>query len=209
MAAPAKSTPKDALTVSAILEDMGVAEFDPRLVNAMLEFTYKLTVDTLDAAAVYSTHAGKRNIDVDDIKIAVQTELDHTLTNPPPRDLLLDVAKHKNSIPLPLIKPIGAPILPPDRYCLMSSNFMLSKRSAKRPTFQQTIKPAKVNGPTGVTTLVSGNKMSNMFSSSVIRCKPPTVNMPVTTMSSMSGAAQSSADSLMRKRPREDDDFDS
>lgn len=46
--------------------------------------------------------------------------------------LLLDVAKHKNAIPLPLIKPIGAPILPPDRYCLMSSNFMLSKRSAKR-----------------------------------------------------------------------------
>ena len=40
MAAPAKSTPKDALTVSAILEDMGVSDFDPRLVNAMLEFTY-------------------------------------------------------------------------------------------------------------------------------------------------------------------------
>lgn len=208
MAAPAKSTPKDALTVSAILEDMGVADFDPRLVNAMLEFTYKLTVDTLDAAAVYSTHAGKRNIDVDDIKIAVQTELDHTLTNPPPRDLLLDVAKHKNSIPLPLIKPIGAPILPPDRYCLMSSNFMLSKRSAKRPTFQQTAKPGRVNGPTGGT-MVSGNKVSNMFSSSVIRCKPPTVNMPITTVSSMSGAAQSLTDGMTRKRPREDDDFDS
>ena len=47
----------------------------------------ELTADTLDGAAVYSMHAGKRNIDVDDIKIAVQTELDHSLTNPPPRDV--------------------------------------------------------------------------------------------------------------------------
>lgn len=43
--------------------------------------------DTIDTAMVYSAHAGKKNIDVDDIKIAVQTQLDHTLTNPPPRDV--------------------------------------------------------------------------------------------------------------------------
>ena len=41
MAAPAKSTPKDAQVMAAILKDMGVNEYEPRLVNQMLEFTYR------------------------------------------------------------------------------------------------------------------------------------------------------------------------
>ena len=40
MAAPAKSTPKDAQVMMAILKDMGVTEYEPRVVNQMLEFTY-------------------------------------------------------------------------------------------------------------------------------------------------------------------------
>jgi len=43
------------------------------------------------------------------------------------------------------------------------------------------------------------NNMKNVFA----------VNMPISTLSSISGAAQSSIDAMTRKRPREDDDFDS
>jgi Transcription initiation factor IID, 31kD subunit len=39
--------------------------------------------------------------------------------------LLMDVARHKNSIPLPLIKPFSGPKLPPDRYCLTAANYRL------------------------------------------------------------------------------------
>ena len=38
--AVAKSSPKDAQVMTAILKDMGVNEFEPRLINQMLEFTY-------------------------------------------------------------------------------------------------------------------------------------------------------------------------
>lgn len=206
MTSAAKSSPKDAQTIAAILEDMGITEYEPRLINQLLEFTYKYVTDTIDTAMVYSAHAGKKNIDVDDIKIAVQTQLDHTLTNPPPRDLLLDVAKHKNSIPLPLIKPIGAPILPPDRYCLTSTNFKLTKRPPKWTSLTQA-KPVKPNGPPNIGALVSGPKMSTVFPT-VIRCKPPG-SFPMVNTSSISAVAQASADALSRKRPRDDDDFDS
>ncbi len=40
MAVPAKSTPKDAQVMQTILKDMGVTEYEPRVINQMLEFTY-------------------------------------------------------------------------------------------------------------------------------------------------------------------------
>ena len=47
------------------------------------------TSDILDDAKAFSTHAGKKSIDVEDTKLAVQLKLDKSYTNPPPRELLL------------------------------------------------------------------------------------------------------------------------
>jgi len=47
------------------------------------------TTDILDDAKLYSNYAGKKIIDVDDTKLAVQLKLDKSYTNPPPRELLL------------------------------------------------------------------------------------------------------------------------
>ena len=38
---PAKSTPKDALVMGAILKEMGISEYEPRVINQMLEYTYR------------------------------------------------------------------------------------------------------------------------------------------------------------------------
>lgn len=125
MAAPPKSSPKDAQVMSAILKDMGVLESEPRLINQMLEFTYRYVTDVLDDAKVYSNHANRKTVDTDDIKLAVQIKTDHSFTTPPPKDLLLEVARQKNSQPLPLVKPYSGPRLPPDRYCLTQPNYKL------------------------------------------------------------------------------------
>jgi hypothetical protein len=37
----ARSTPKDALVMAAILREMGISDYEPRVVNQMLEFTYR------------------------------------------------------------------------------------------------------------------------------------------------------------------------
>lgn len=43
--------------------------------------------DILDDAKVYASHANKKVIDADDVKLAVQCKMDHTFTTPPPRDV--------------------------------------------------------------------------------------------------------------------------
>lgn len=38
---PAKSTPKDALVMGAILKEMGISDYEPRVIYQMLEYTYR------------------------------------------------------------------------------------------------------------------------------------------------------------------------
>ncbi|XP_050045373.1 transcription initiation factor TFIID subunit 9 [Dermacentor andersoni] len=138
MAAP-KSTPKDAQVMSAILKDMGILDYEPRVINQMLEFTYRYVTNILEDARLFSNHAKKRAVDVDDVRLAIQMQAEKTFTSPPPRDLLMEIARQKNSTPLPLIKANAGPRLPPDRYSLTACNYRL--KSAKKPRIQVGLPP--------------------------------------------------------------------
>ena len=56
------------------------SEYERRVVQQMLEFTYRYTTEILEEARVYSNHAknashhakASKGIDIDDIKLAVQ-----------------------------------------------------------------------------------------------------------------------------------------
>uniref|UniRef100_V5IGQ4 Putative transcription initiation factor tfiid subunit 9-like isoform 2 sus scrofa n=1 Tax=Ixodes ricinus TaxID=34613 RepID=V5IGQ4_IXORI len=135
----AKSTPKDAQVMGAILKDMGIIEYEPRVINQMLEFTYRYVTNILDDARLFSTHAKKRVVDVDDVRLAIQMQADKSFTSPPPRDLLMEIARQKNSTPLPLIKANAGPRLPPDRYSLTACNYRF--KSAKKPRIQMGLPP--------------------------------------------------------------------
>ncbi|XP_075958892.1 transcription initiation factor TFIID subunit 9 [Anarhichas minor] len=124
MSAP-KTIPKDAQVMIQILKDMGITEYEPRVINQMLEFTYRYVTSIIEDAKIYATHAKKSSVDADDIKLAIQCRMDQSFTSPPPRDFLLEVARQKNLTPLPLIKPYTGPRLPPDRYCLTAPNYRL------------------------------------------------------------------------------------
>ncbi|XP_021939135.1 transcription initiation factor TFIID subunit 9 [Zootermopsis nevadensis] len=135
MAVQAKHIPKDAQVIMSIMKDMGIHEYEPRAVNQLLEFTYRYITCILDDARVFANHAKKKVIDLEDVKLAVQMTIDRAFTTPPPRDILLEVARTKNNSPLPLIKPHCGLRLPPDRYCLSSCNYRL--RSNKKPQTKQ------------------------------------------------------------------------
>lgn len=85
----------------------------------------------LDDSRIYANHAKKKFIDLDDVRLAVKMQLERTFTNPPPRDVLLDVARMKNNVPLPFVKPNNGLRLPPDRYCLNVTNYKLKNASKK------------------------------------------------------------------------------
>ncbi|NXR59267.1 TAF9 factor, partial [Rhadina sibilatrix] len=130
MASP-KSAPKDAQVMAQILKDMGITEYEPRVINQMLEFAYRYVTTILEDAKIYSNHAKKSSVDADDVRLAIQCRTDQSFTSPPPRDFLLDIARQKNQTPLPLIKLYSGPRLPPDRYCLTAPNYRLKSLQKK------------------------------------------------------------------------------
>jgi histone H3/H4 len=117
--------PKDGQVIAAILKDMGIVEYEPRVIHQLLEFSYRYVTSLLDDAQVFSAYSKKKNIDIEDIRLAVQMQVDKMFTSPPPRDLISDIARHKNSVPLPPIKSHAGPRLPPDRYSLIACNFKM------------------------------------------------------------------------------------
>ncbi|KAM6985861.1 transcription initiation factor TFIID subunit 9 [Aplochiton taeniatus] len=130
MASP-KTIPKDAQVMMQILKDMGISDYEPRVINQMLEFTYRYVTTIIEDAKIYATHAKKNVVDADDVRLAIQCRMDQSFTSPPPRDFLLEVARQKNQTPLPLIKPYTGPRLPPDRYCLTAPNYRLKSIQKK------------------------------------------------------------------------------
>ena len=86
----------------------------------------------LDDAKMVSSHAKKKSVDADDIKLAVQMYTEENLTTPPGRDVLLETARTRNTMPLPLPKPTCGLRLPPDRYCITNSNYRLEKSVKKK-----------------------------------------------------------------------------
>ncbi|GAB4855651.1 Transcription initiation factor TFIID subunit 9 [Ancistrocladus abbreviatus] len=117
--------PRDARIVKSLLKSMGVEDYEPRVVHQFLELWYRYVVDVLTDAQVYSEHAGKAAIDCDDVTLAIQSKANFSFSQPPPREVLLELARNRNKIPLP--KTIGGPgiPLPPEEDTLISPNYQL------------------------------------------------------------------------------------
>ncbi|GLG99848.1 Transcription initiation factor TFIID subunit 9 [Gryllus bimaculatus] len=138
MAAQQKHYPKDAQVIISIMKDMGITEYEPKVIAQLLEFTYRYVTGILDDSRVFANHAKKKTIDLEDVRLAVEMTTDRIFTTPPPRDILLDVARSKNNTPLPFVKPHCGLRLPPDRYCLSACNYRL-KNDLKKPPNKQAV----------------------------------------------------------------------
>jgi len=122
---PVPTIPKEAQVMVAILRDLGIQDYDPGVLTQMLEFSYRYVSNILEDAKMFSNHARKRGIDAEDIKLAVQVNTEQTVTGPPDRDVLIDLAQSRNNTQLPLVKPGVGLRLPPDRHCLTNTNYKL------------------------------------------------------------------------------------
>lgn len=172
---PAKSTPKDALVMAAILKEMGISEYEPRVINQMLEYTYRYITTVLEDATVYSKHAGKKDLDAEDVQLAIQSRLDHSYTNPPPREFLIEIARQKNRHPLPQIQTKSGLRLPPDRYCLTSTNYKV-KTQKKHAQVRANPVVARTISQSAVSTLIKATPAT------IVTVKMPTAT-PVTATS--------------------------
>lgn len=116
---------KDAQVIDAILKEMSVGDYEPRVVHQLMEFTNRYVTSILQEAQILSSYAKKDSMDLDDVQLAVNIQTDNTVTSPPPKELLLEVAREKNNQPLPPIKSHNGLRIPFDRYTLIGTNYRL------------------------------------------------------------------------------------
>lgn len=88
-----------------------------------------------------SEYAGKKRIDVDDVRLGIGMVAEHKFTSAPPRQLTAELAKEKNAAPLPPIKQQYGLRLPPDRFCLIQPNYRMKNRAEIRKMMQTQRRP--------------------------------------------------------------------
>jgi len=146
--------PKDAQVIKAILSDLGISEYEPRMIAQLMEYVYRYVTDIAEDAKLISTHAKKKLIDVEDVRLAAQVYNDQGQV--PSRDVLLEVARSKNSNPLPTPKVMTSGLrLPPDRFCLTGCNYRLkNKKIGQQNNINRTtpIRPMQVSNLTSQAT---------------------------------------------------------
>ncbi|TVU46610.1 hypothetical protein EJB05_06155 [Eragrostis curvula] len=133
--------PRDALVVRELLRSMGLSEgeYEPRVVHQFLDLAYRYVGDVLGDAQVYADHAGKPQIDADDVRIAIQAKVNFSFSQPPPREVLLELARSRNRIPLPKsIAPPGSIPLPPEQDTLLAQNYQLLPPLKPPPQVEET-----------------------------------------------------------------------
>lgn len=112
---------------------------------------------------------------MEDVKLASTMLLDKSFTGPPPREVLLEVAKQKNTQPLPLIKPHSGIRLPPDRHCLLAQNYKLRAATSQAPT-KKLVKSALGEGMSTIKTKLSNSGGSSPSTTTI---KKPTLGQTV------------------------------
>ena len=136
MASP-KSMPKDAQMMAQILKGMGITEYEPRVINQMLEVAFWYVTTILDDAKIYSIMLKKLLLMQMMCDWQSSVLLTSLLPLLPQETFLLDIARQRNQTPLPLIKPYSGPRLPPDRYCLTAPNYRLKSLQKRHLLLQE------------------------------------------------------------------------
>lgn len=123
--------PLDVLSMQQLLASMGADKYEPRVVAQLQEFVHRYVTEILVDAQEYSMYADKQTVDPDDIRLAIQSRLNHHYAQVPPRELMMELAEKRNSIPLPPISNEYGVRLPPLQHQLVTRES--DRQDAKAP----------------------------------------------------------------------------
>ncbi|KTW28809.1 hypothetical protein T552_01439 [Pneumocystis carinii B80] len=121
-----KRVPRDARIVHLILASLGVEAYQQNVPLQLLTFAHRYTHQVLQDALVYSDYArpeGGTGLTVEDIRLAIASQMNNSFRGPPPKEFLLELAFERNRKPLPPIYPTYNLRLPPKKYLLTAPNW--------------------------------------------------------------------------------------
>lgn len=99
--------PKPAHDVINIMKSMGVEEYEPRVVNQLLDFMYRHVSEVLQDAEAFKvrcTNKAAGEVGLQEVIQAIQSRAVHSFTQPPSEKELSEVAELINKRPLPQYK---------------------------------------------------------------------------------------------------------
>ncbi|XP_030572060.1 transcription initiation factor TFIID subunit 9 [Drosophila novamexicana] len=231
VSAQIKHVPKDAQVIMSILKELNIQEYEPRVVNQMLEFTFRYVTCILDDAKVYANHARKKTIDLDDVRLATEMTLDKSFTGPPSRHVLAKMAELRNAMPLPPVKPHCGLRLPPDRYCLTGVNYKLratnqpkkmTKSALEGRAVKTVVKPvSSANGPKRAHSIVSKQQVvtipkpvikfttaTKTVTAMEVKSEPNASDMKMEVDSDAAAVGSIGGSNVAVKREREEEEFE-
>eukprot|EP01134_Creolimax_fragrantissima_P002849 CFRG2849T1 len=200
------TVPKHVQVIQSILSSMGVENYEPRVVNQLLEFTYRYVSEVLENAKVYSEHSGKTKVDVDDVRLSIQSKVNFSFTAPPPREFQMDLAQKRNAQKLHDIPQRMGVRLPPERYCLSAMNYQVE---VDKDDYNPEGIPNKVMS--SVPSKHMNDKGGGTFKKPTAATIPVQVNQnAVLQASNGSGMAPAgfTVGSVMKRKFDDDDDYD-
>ncbi|KAI9010674.1 transcription initiation factor IID, 31kD subunit-domain-containing protein [Hyaloraphidium curvatum] len=118
-------TPRTSKAVEALLASMGVADYEPRVVQQLLEYGYRYATEILQDSNAFAEHASRSFVQAADVRLAIESRAPQFLSGPPTRDFLAELAERRNAVPLPPVKETYGIRLPADRYTLTGVNFQV------------------------------------------------------------------------------------
>ncbi|PRP89464.1 hypothetical protein PROFUN_01327 [Planoprotostelium fungivorum] len=120
-------SPEIVLRVQSILKSMGIEDYEPRVVNQLVELMHRYVSEVLRSSSVYSSHAGRTDIDLSDIKLAMVARNAKTFIQPTPRELMSQYAESRNKTQLQMPHKYGV-VLPDSGACLLANNYQVEPR---------------------------------------------------------------------------------
>ncbi|GMM53287.1 chromatin modification protein [Starmerella bacillaris] len=126
-----QATPRDVKIVHLILASMGITSYQDQVSVQLLDFAYRYTSQVLQDAVIYSDYAHQSGVSqpagvgpqspgltIDDLKLAVASQVAYQFKPTTPKDLLLSLAAERNKRTLPPVPTSYGLRLPPEKYCL-------------------------------------------------------------------------------------------
>ncbi|EPY52491.1 SAGA complex/transcription initiation factor Taf9 [Schizosaccharomyces cryophilus OY26] len=131
--------PKDVRLIHLIMSSLGVPAYSQTVPLQLLTFAHRYTQQLVQDSQVYAEHARGTGvpISVEDVRLAVASQVNHSFTGPPPKEFLLELSTERNRKPLPQIQPAYGLRLPPEKYCLTQPNWITSNELKNTDAMQE------------------------------------------------------------------------
>jgi len=112
------------LQVEAMLEKQGIEQYEKNVSNQLLEFMCFYTTEILNEARDMAIYAGRGDIEVSDLRLAIHSKSFQNFTRPLPFQDVKKIAQERNLKPLPNIDDFqgGISYLPHTEYCQINPN---------------------------------------------------------------------------------------